>query len=98
MGTTSSDSTDTAAQTASAHRLFISITMTAVNAPAMAGSASSKVGITEIKAKRATDSADKTALRAIFEVCFNFNTPIMSAAGNEIAAEAFTATVRTDKT
>lgn len=46
------------------------MTMTATNRPDIAGSASSRFGIIETNAIRATDSAAKTALRAILDVFF----------------------------
>lgn len=74
--------------------------MTATNRPDIAGSASSRFGIIETNAIRATDSAAKTALRAILDV---FSFPVSyqdqsSAARDKIAAHALAAAVGAEQT
>lgn len=72
--------------------------MTATNRPDIAGSASSRFGIIETNAIRATDSAAKTALRAILDV---FSFPVSyqsSAAGDKVAAHALAAAVGAEQT
>lgn len=76
------------------------MTMTATNRPDIAGSASSRFGIIETNAIRATDSAAKTALRAILDV---FSFPVSyqdqsSAARDKIAAHALAAAVGAEQT